>query len=100
MVLSFNDFKKAFYDLSIFRVLYVISLLFESVSFTETLFGWVSGIFIFWGFILSVNIIFNDSDKLNIRGKNEAILFLFLRENLFLFDILIILIKVHLEELN
>ena len=78
MVLSFNDFKKSLYDLSIFRVLYIISLLFESVSFTETLFGWVNGIFIFWGFILSINVIFNNPDKLDIQGKREALLFLLL----------------------
>ena len=78
MLLSFNDVKRNFYDLSTFRVFYVISLLFESVVFTETLFGWISGIFIFWGFILSINIIFDDSSKLNINGKREALLFLFL----------------------
>ena len=78
MVLSFNDFKKTFYDLSIFRICYIISLLFESISFTETIFGWINGIFIFWGFVLSFNIILNNPDKLNIRGKREALLFLFL----------------------
>ena len=74
MILSFNDFKKTFYDLSVFRIFYIISLFFESISFTETIFGWINGVFVFWGFILSIHILFNNPEKLNIEGKKEALL--------------------------
>ena len=78
MIVSFLNFKKNLYNLSLFRIFYVISLVFEVVCFCELISAWVNGIFMLWGFLILIHIIFNKSYKLNIKHKKYAIMFVFL----------------------
>lgn len=78
MIFSFSKLKKNLYNLSLFRSLYVISLVFEIICFCELESAWVNGVFMFWGFLISMHIIFNESYKLNIRHKKYAAMFVFL----------------------
>lgn len=78
MIFSFLRLKKNLYNLSLFRTLYVISLIFEIVCFCELISAWINGVFMFWGFLISMHIIFNEPYKLNIRHKKYAIMFVLL----------------------
>lgn len=78
MIFSFLNLKRNLCNLSLFRILYVISLVFEVVCFCEIESAWVNGVFIFWGFLISMHIIFNESYKLNIKHKKYAIMFVLL----------------------
>ncbi len=78
MIFSLLKFKKNFYNLSLFRILYVISLLFETVCFTETIFGWINGFLIFWAFLIFLHIMFNEPYKLKIENRTEIIVFILL----------------------
>ena len=78
MILKLN--KNIFYDLSLFRIFYVISLLFEIVAISpvEILAGWINGIVFIWGIFICFHMIFKESCKFKIENKNIAFLFIIL----------------------
>ena len=78
MVLKLN--KNIFYDISLFRICYTISLLFEIVAVhpVEILAGWVNGITFIWGIFICLHMMFNEPYKFKIENKNVAFLFIIL----------------------
>ena len=78
MILSNFKKKISFYDLSLFRICYIISLLFELISPIELLAGWINGIVICWGLIISVHILFRCPEKFDIENKKIIIPFMIL----------------------
>lgn len=78
MIIKFK--KKIFYNISLFRICYTISLLFEIVAVhpVEILAGWVNGITFIWGIFICLHMMFNGPYKFKIENKNVAFLFIIL----------------------
>ena len=78
MILKLN--KNIFYNISLFRICYTISLLFEIVALhpVEILAGWVNGITFIWGIFICLHMMFNEPYKFKIENKNVAFLFIIL----------------------
>ncbi|MBO6126569.1 MAG: O-antigen ligase family protein [Clostridia bacterium] len=78
MILKLN--KNIFYDISLFRIFYVISLLFEIIAISpiEIFAGYLNGIIFIWGIFICLHIMFKESYKFNIKNKNIAFLFIIL----------------------
>ena len=78
MILKLN--KNIFYNVSLFRICYTISLLFEIIAIhpIETLAGWINGITFIWGIFICIHMMFHESYKFKIENKNIAFLFIIL----------------------
>jgi hypothetical protein len=61
-------FKKTLFEnFSLFRCIYIISLLFETLSVTEMFALWLKSIVLLWGFFLFFNSLFTSPEKFKIK---------------------------------
>jgi hypothetical protein len=65
-----------FKNFSLFRCFYVVSTLFETIIFTDTVFLWVKSIILFWGFLVFFNVFFSRSKLLKINYKEIVLPFI------------------------
>lgn len=72
--------KNVFFDLSTFRVFYLLSLLFELVAIPsiELVAGYINGLTFIWGILISLHTMFHEPQKFKIEYKNIAFFFIFL----------------------
>jgi len=69
---------KVLYNLSLFRILYIISLMLEIVAYPpiELAAGYLNGVTFVWGIVICFHFLFHDPQKLNINHKKIAISFI------------------------
>ena len=79
MILAKN-IKDNIYNVSLFRIFYTISLLFEIIAFTplEIFAGWINGVSFVWGITICFHWMFHDPEKFNVNYKVISSIFIFL----------------------
>lgn len=70
--------KKENYNISLFRILYIISLIFEIVAYPPLEFaaGCLNAVTFIWGIAISLHFLFHDPQKFNIDHKKIVIYFI------------------------
>lgn len=70
--------RSIIYNISLFRITYTISLLFEIIAFPpiEMLAGWINGVTFFWGIVICLHMMFHESYKFEIENKKIAFVFI------------------------
>ena len=78
MIIKLN--RSILYNISLFRIIYTLSLLFEIIAFPpiEILAGWINGVTFVWGAVICLHMMFYESYKFKIQYKKIAFAFVFL----------------------
>ena len=70
--------NKILYNLSLFRIIYIISLMFETIAYPPLEFaaGCLNAFTFIWGIVICLNFLFYNPQKFNIDHKNIVISFI------------------------